>query len=287
MRRGNRLHGNRHQQRKPDDKAKGDHGEAREVAPRDRPPIATSTAAATRPAPAPRAVVTNQGSSADTASRVMGSDAAKSMTASAPRTMPRKTWLPRSREASLKSQAIGARPFSRQCKGRPKANAAQPVQNLPIRPQTSEEYRWRPDCGETFVQATTVTRRLAAILCADVVGYSRLVAEDEEGTLRTLAVYRATIADLVAEHARPHLRHGRRQRHRRVRRAPFEAVRAAVAIQRALRPAQRRPCRRGGGWSSASASMSATWSSTATICSATASMSRPACRRSPSRAASA
>ncbi len=29
-------------------------------------------------------------------------------------------------------------------------------------------------------------RRLAAILAADVVGYSRLVGEDEEGTLRTL-----------------------------------------------------------------------------------------------------
>ncbi len=29
-------------------------------------------------------------------------------------------------------------------------------------------------------------RRLAAILAADVVGYSRLVREDEEGTLRTL-----------------------------------------------------------------------------------------------------
>jgi class 3 adenylate cyclase len=29
-------------------------------------------------------------------------------------------------------------------------------------------------------------RRLVAILAADVVGYSRLVGEDEEGTLRTL-----------------------------------------------------------------------------------------------------
>ncbi len=31
-----------------------------------------------------------------------------------------------------------------------------------------------------------VTRKLAAILAADVVGYSRLMGEDEEGTLPTL-----------------------------------------------------------------------------------------------------
>ncbi len=38
-----------------------------------------------------------------------------------------------------------------------------------------------------------VQRRLAAILAADVVGYSRLMGEDEEGTLATLKAYRATI----------------------------------------------------------------------------------------------
>ena len=31
------------------------------------------------------------------------------------------------------------------------------------------------------------TRKLAAILAADVAGYSRMVAENEEATLRTLA----------------------------------------------------------------------------------------------------
>ncbi len=34
-----------------------------------------------------------------------------------------------------------------------------------------------------------VQRRLAAILAADVVGYSRLMGEDEEGTLATLKSY--------------------------------------------------------------------------------------------------
>ncbi len=44
-------------------------------------------------------------------------------------------------------------------------------------------------------------RRLAAILVADVVGYSRLVGADEEGTLRTLSAYRQVIDGLVAEHS--------------------------------------------------------------------------------------
>jgi adenylate cyclase len=44
-------------------------------------------------------------------------------------------------------------------------------------------------------------RRLAAILAADVVGYSRLMANDEAGTLATLKRYRETIFDpAVAEH---------------------------------------------------------------------------------------
>ena len=43
-------------------------------------------------------------------------------------------------------------------------------------------------------------RRLAAILSADVVGYSRLMAEDEPGTIRTLNAYRDLIASLVGDH---------------------------------------------------------------------------------------
>ena len=43
--------------------------------------------------------------------------------------------------------------------------------------------------------ASPVNRRLAAILAADVVGYSRMMAEDEDATLRTLGVYRAAIGD--------------------------------------------------------------------------------------------
>jgi class 3 adenylate cyclase/TolB-like protein len=43
-------------------------------------------------------------------------------------------------------------------------------------------------------------RRLAAILSADVVGYSRLMAEDEEETVRTMTAYRDIVGMLVQQH---------------------------------------------------------------------------------------
>ncbi len=46
----------------------------------------------------------------------------------------------------------------------------------------------------------SVERKLAAILSADVVGYSRLMAEDEQATIRTLTDYREEIAMLVRQH---------------------------------------------------------------------------------------
>jgi adenylate cyclase len=46
-----------------------------------------------------------------------------------------------------------------------------------------------------------VERRLAAILAADVVGYSRLVGIDEEGTLAALKALRKSLIDpKVTEH---------------------------------------------------------------------------------------
>jgi TolB-like protein/class 3 adenylate cyclase len=44
------------------------------------------------------------------------------------------------------------------------------------------------------------TRRLAAILAADVVGYSRLMGEDEAGTAQALREHRAAADPLIAEH---------------------------------------------------------------------------------------
>jgi adenylate cyclase len=77
-------------------------------------------------------------------------------------------------------------------------------------------------------------RKLAAILCADVYGYSRLMGDDEEGTLRTLSAYRKTTDSLIERH------HGRF-----VNSAGdsilaefasvVEAVNCAVSIQSALR----------------------------------------------------
>jgi class 3 adenylate cyclase len=45
-----------------------------------------------------------------------------------------------------------------------------------------------------------VVRRLTTILAADVAGYSRLMAEDEEATLARLRTYRKVIDALVAKH---------------------------------------------------------------------------------------
>ncbi|MDJ0895272.1 MAG: adenylate/guanylate cyclase domain-containing protein [Alphaproteobacteria bacterium] len=76
-------------------------------------------------------------------------------------------------------------------------------------------------------------RRLAAILAADVVGYSRLTEADEEATVRALHTCRQAIEQLVAAH------HGRvfgSAGDSMVAEflSPVEAVRCAVDIQRAL-----------------------------------------------------
>jgi adenylate cyclase len=45
-----------------------------------------------------------------------------------------------------------------------------------------------------------VERKLAAILSADVKGYSRLMGEDEVATVRTLTAYRGLVATLIQQH---------------------------------------------------------------------------------------
>jgi len=45
-----------------------------------------------------------------------------------------------------------------------------------------------------------VIRKLRAILSADVVGYSRLMEEDEPATVKTLTEYRETITSLIQHH---------------------------------------------------------------------------------------
>ena len=43
-------------------------------------------------------------------------------------------------------------------------------------------------------------RKLTAILCADVYGYSRLMGQDEEATLRALSARRKLIDSLIEQH---------------------------------------------------------------------------------------
>src|SRR5271167_3926169 len=127
-------------------------------------------------------------------------------------------------------------------------------------------------------------RKLTAILCADVYGYSRLMGEDEEATHRTLISHRRIIDGLIHQH------HGRF-----VNSAgdsvlaefasAVNAVECAVEMQTTLRRKTRR-FRPAAGWSFALASTSATWWWRANRSTATGSMSRRAWRVSPSRAAS-
>ena len=76
-------------------------------------------------------------------------------------------------------------------------------------------------------------RRLVAILAADVAGYSRMVAENEEATLRTLGIYRSTIGDMTSEHGGRVFGTAGDSVIAEFASA-VQAVRAAVAIQRAL-----------------------------------------------------
>ena len=43
-------------------------------------------------------------------------------------------------------------------------------------------------------------RKLTAILCADVVGYSRLMGADEEATIETLTAYRKVFTSGIKKH---------------------------------------------------------------------------------------
>ncbi len=76
-------------------------------------------------------------------------------------------------------------------------------------------------------------RRLAAILAADVFGYSRLMEADEEATLATLNAYREIIDGLIAEH-RGRVFGSAGDSMIAEFASPVEAVRAAIDIQREI-----------------------------------------------------
>jgi class 3 adenylate cyclase len=50
------------------------------------------------------------------------------------------------------------------------------------------------------MEAPSLERRLAAILAADVEGYSRLMHGDEEATMTMLSARRAVVDELIAQH---------------------------------------------------------------------------------------
>jgi len=56
------------------------------------------------------------------------------------------------------------------------------------------------DLGEDSMTTQEVKRKLTAILSADVKGYSRLMGEDEEWTLRTLNTYKEVMRSLIQQY---------------------------------------------------------------------------------------
>ncbi|MDH3666562.1 MAG: adenylate/guanylate cyclase domain-containing protein [Paracoccaceae bacterium] len=78
-----------------------------------------------------------------------------------------------------------------------------------------------------------MTRRLAAILAADVAGYSRLMEEDEQSTLEALAACRQTVEGMIGEH-RGRIFGGAGDSFIAEFGSPVEATRCAVAIQQVL-----------------------------------------------------
>ena len=102
-----------------------------------------------------------------------------------------------------------------------------------------------------------VERRLAAILAADVAGYSRLIEADEEGTLGRLKMLRAEVIDpkIAAQRGRIVKTTGDGLLVEFA--SVVDALRCAAELQAAL--AERTPrCRRTAASSSASALTSAT-----------------------------
>ena len=76
-----------------------------------------------------------------------------------------------------------------------KMRAAQPTEPPPALPP-------RPALVPQTHEVSSVVRRLAAILAADVVGYSRMMREDEEGTLAAWKACRRELFDPLVERYR-------------------------------------------------------------------------------------
>ena len=101
------------------------------------------------------------------------------------------------------------------------------------------------------------TRKIAAILAADVVGFSRMTSADEDGTLARLRALRSDLIDptVAAHNGRVFKRTGDGALIEF--RSVVDAVRCAIEVQNGMVSATP-ACRRSVALSSASASISAT-----------------------------
>jgi len=102
----------------------------------------------------------------------------------------------------------------------------------------------QPDAGNPTVKGDRLPRRLAAILYADVAGYSRLTGDDEDATHRCVTAYLDVISDMVAGH-RGEVRHYAGDAVLAQFSAVVDAVSCAVAVQQELGHRNRDlPCQR-------------------------------------------
>src|ERR1051325_6440623 len=82
-------------------------------------------------------------------------------------------------------------------------------------------------------RAVGMERKLAAILSTDVAGYSRLMGDDEEATIRTLTAYRSLISSLI-QHYRGRVVDAPGDNLLAEFASVVDAVRCAVEVQHAL-----------------------------------------------------
>ena len=94
------------------------------------------------------------------------------------------------------------------------------------------------EMAKTTMEAPPLERKLVAILAADVVGYSRLMHDDEERTLATLTAHRAIVDELIAN-GRGQIAGTAGDSVLAEFASVVDAVRCAVAIQQALAQANK------------------------------------------------